>query len=250
VADVVHPGHATDRTQTLLGAGPSPVPLLTQSVRRLYGSHQAKGADFAVIACNTAHAYLDEVRRRVRLPFLDMIGETVEAACARYGPQVTIGVLGTTGTVRADLYGRTAAALGHCVRTFSLLDVRDGARDGAWLQENLVMAPIYGPRQRNDRGGGGIKSGLVHEDPEQTRVVTERAAGPLRDAVHVLARHGAQVCVLASTEIPLALGRAPVDGMPLLDPIQVAAAEAMAVAAGDRPLPARGRTAQTARPSA
>src|SRR5438270_10247881 len=55
-----------DRTEHLLGQGPSPVPLLVRSLERL----AAGQADFAVIACITAHAFLPEIGPQVRLPIL------------------------------------------------------------------------------------------------------------------------------------------------------------------------------------
>jgi hypothetical protein len=110
----------------------------------------------------------------------------------------------------------------------SLLDLPDG---GA-LQEELVMRPIYGPLREGRRGPGGIKAGGSHdlESGAPHRDVLAAAAGRLAAA-------GA-VCVLTGcTEIPLALGREPVDGLPLLDPLDVTARAAVRIARGEIPLP-------------
>jgi aspartate racemase len=224
-----------DRTEALLGQGPSPVPWLERSVRRLCDKSQAGGADFAVITCNTAHAFLEEVRRRACVPLLDMIDETVRAAHEQLGRGATIGVLGTTGTLRAGIYAQAAERHGG-LRTLSLLDLRQNGHDGEALQERLVMNPIYGPSRDGKRVPGGIKSGLLREDEEDTRRARDAAAEPLQEAVRLLAGAGADLCVLACTEIPLATGRAPVDGTPLLDPVVVCAESAIAIAAGDRAL--------------
>ena len=90
------------------------------------------------------------------------------------------------------------------------------------------MTPIYGPLVQGRRAGGGIKSGPVG---------TAAAAAPLRRAVHLLGECGARVVVLGCTEIPLALGRDPIDGVPLVDSMAVAAEAALAIAAGERALP-------------
>lgn len=227
-----------DRTNALLGDGPSPLPWLETSIRRLCCT-DAGGADFAVIACNTAHAYLEEVRRRARVPLLDIVDETARRAVEEVGAGGTVGVLATTGTLRAGLYADAVARHDGRARTISLLDLRDGPQRGEELHEELVMAPIYGPLRDGERQGGGIKSGLLGEADEAERA-RERAAEPLRRAVQALRRAGADLCVLACTEIPLAVGRAPVDGVPLLDPLQVTAEAAVAIAAGARPLPAGG----------
>ncbi|CAA9278920.1 MAG: Aspartate racemase [uncultured Chloroflexi bacterium] len=225
-----------DRTKALLGEGPSPVPWLERSVRRLCDKGQEGGADFAVITCNTAHAFLEEVRGRACVPLVDMIEETVRAARSQLGRGGAIGILGTSGTLRSGIYAHAAERVGG-IRTLSLLDVRDGKRDGEALQEELVMAPIYGGKSGGKRVPGGIKSGLLREDEEDTRKAKAEAAEPLREAVRLLADAGADLCVLACTEIPLATGRDPVEGTPLLDPVVVTAEASIAIAAGDRALP-------------
>ena len=213
-----------DRTLALLSGGPSPLPALVESARRLSGKC---GADFAVIPCNTAHAFLDELRQRVSLPILDMVDETVVEALRRVGPSGRIGILATTGTVESGLYSKRVRQMGG--RPITPLDLKDGGR----LQEKLVMEPIYGPLQDNKRAGGGIKSGLF-QDPVQR----ERLARPLRQAAKLLADAGAKVVLTACTEIPLAIGREKADDVPLLDPMDVVARASVEIAGGKRDLPA------------
>jgi aspartate/glutamate racemase len=43
--------------------------------------------------------------------------------------------------------------------------------------------------------------------------------------------------VTGCTEIPISLGRDPVDGVPLLDPLDLAAVAAVRIARGEIPLP-------------
>lgn len=83
------------RTAALLGGGPSPVPRLCAMAR---GLEQA-GADFLVMPCNTAHAFLDAMRAAVRIPLLDIRREA--AALVPGGP---VGLLATEAVVRAGLY--------------------------------------------------------------------------------------------------------------------------------------------------
>jgi aspartate racemase len=221
-----------DRTLALLGEGPSPLPWLVRSVQRLQGSPETRGADFAVIACNTAHAYLEQLRRQVRIPILDIITETVEEVGRRLGPSGRVGILATTGTLRAELYRKAAARAAIPLQTISLLDCRSAEGDGEWLQEHLVMEPVYGPLCGGVRAGGGVKSGGFTDGDG-----TSAAAGPLRRAVQLLGEAGAEIVVTGCSEIPLALGPLPVEGVSLLDPVQVAADVSVAIAAGERPLP-------------
>jgi aspartate racemase len=213
-----------DRTEHLLGQGPSPVPLLVRSLERLAGH-----ADFAVIACITAHAFLHEVGPQVRLPILDVVAATLEEAVRRHGERARIGLLATTGTLRCDLFARTARRMAPGLELLSLSDLADG-----WaLQEELVMAAVYGPLAAGTRLGGGVKSGL-DRDPRTGalhRDTLARAAARLADA-------GATAIIAGCTEISLAFGASPVAGLPLLDPMQIAARAAIGIARGDLPLPA------------
>ena len=98
------------------------------------------------------------------------------------------------------------------------------------------MTPIFGPLIDGERAGGGIKSGNL------SGVVSdggaESPARALRRAVGLLGEAGAELVIMACTEIPLALGRDPIDGIPVIDPMEVAADACVAIAAGKRDIAA------------
>lgn len=215
--------HTPDRTVALLQGGPSPMPWLLRSFERL-----ASCADFAVLTCITAHAFLDEVRAQVKLPILDMVEVTLEEAVRRFGASARIGILATTGALRGCVYRRAANRVAPGLDLVSLLDLPDGDA----LQEELLMRPIYGPLREGRRQPGGIKGG-GDRDPETG--ITHRDS--LAAAVGRLAGASAACVVTGCTEIPLALGREPVDGTPLLDPLDLAAQRAVRIARGELPLP-------------
>ena len=211
-----------DRTRALLEGSESPVEAMVESASRL------SEAAFAVIPCNTAHAFLEELRRRSRLPFLDMIQVTAERAVERVGPRGGIGILAASGTLRAELYQKKIHALAPGARVVSPLDLEDGEA----LQERLVMEPIFGPLRNGRRTGSGIKSGSYRDLRKR-----EELAEPMREAARKLSDAGASVVLTACTEIPLVLGRESAGEIPLLDPMAVAAEEAIAIALGRKPLP-------------
>jgi aspartate racemase len=207
-----------DRTRALLEGAESPVEAILESASRL------SPASFAVIPCNTAHAFLEEVRLRAALPFLDMIQVTAGRALSQVGTRGVIGLLAATGTLKAEVYQKAIRAAGPQAGIVSPLDLPNGEE----LQERLVMEPVFGPR----RAGGGIKSGAFRDPGKR-----EELAEPLRDAARRLAAAGASVVLTACTEIPLVLGRDSLGSIPLLDPMAVAAEEAIEIALGRRPLP-------------
>lgn len=91
-----------DRTAYLLsGQGDDPLPYLLESAGRL----QQAGVHALLMPCNTAHAFVPELRKRIQTPILHI----AEAALAQIGSAHgrRIAVLATTGTQKAGIY-RTA----------------------------------------------------------------------------------------------------------------------------------------------
>lgn len=209
-----------DRTEALEGRAPSPVPLLLESLRRLEGS-----ADFAVMACNTAHAFLPELRAEARLPILDVVGQVTKELSDRCGRDACVGLLATSGTLRSRVYPQTAAQWAPGLSWLSLTDLDGGQR----LQDELVMRTVYG---KPGVVRSGIKAGL-RADPETGQPYSE----PIRQAAARLVDAGADVIVLGCTEIPLALEGSPPLAVPTLDPMEVAADASLRIAAGVQDLP-------------
>jgi aspartate racemase len=89
-----------NRNDAIAGAGPSPAPHLAAAARGL----QQAGADFLVIACNTAHAFQPEIEAAVTIPLLSMIDATVDAAIENGAERV--GVLAADGCRGVRLYDR------------------------------------------------------------------------------------------------------------------------------------------------
>lgn len=172
-----------DRTQALLEGGTDPTPWLVHGARVLAGA----GADFIAVPCNTAHAFLPAVASRVGVPVVHMI-ERTSRHLQTLDPAVrTVGLLATTGTVRAKLYDTWLAEAGI-----------DLVTPGPAAQDAEVMAAIR-----------AIKAGR-----SPGRLLTA-AAGELID-------RGAQAIIAGCTEIPLGL-RADELPVPLADPTQVLA---------------------------
>jgi aspartate racemase len=62
------------RVKAILENGENPGPAMADMGKGL----EKAGADFLVIACNTAHYYINDVKNNVSIPVLNMIEETVE----------------------------------------------------------------------------------------------------------------------------------------------------------------------------
>jgi aspartate racemase len=203
-----------DRTEYLLDPEhkPSPVSRLLESIQRLKDA----GADFGVIACNTAYACLVHDHASPPLGLVDIVAEAVVEAAAQ--PDAgALGILATTGTLQAGLYAHEAAGVG--VRSVSPLDVDP---TGA-LQHQKVMCPIYD-------GPSCLKSGA---EP------TDAIIGPLCEVAAELVHAGATTIITGCTELSLVRTQLRAANYTVIDPLEVAARVAVAIALGERPLPAR-----------
>jgi aspartate racemase len=87
----------------LEGTGEDPAPYLVTMAKDL----AAWGADFLVIACNTAHLYFDRIQETVPIPVLNMIDLTVDKVVSENPAIRNAGLLASWTVIRPGLY-RTA----------------------------------------------------------------------------------------------------------------------------------------------
>jgi aspartate racemase len=170
-----------DRTAFITGAGPDPRPAILAAGRRL----QIAGAELFVMPCNTANVWVDEIQERLAMPFVDWIQTAVDSV----PPGSVVGLLATSGTIRAGHFQRRLDEKGIAWRT-------PPERD-----QDKVMTAIYGP--------GGVKT-------------IGRAGPSARGAIQAISRRlreqGATSLLLACTELPFLVPEVELDGMVVIDP--------------------------------
>lgn len=156
-----------DRTEALLRDGEDPTPWLIHGARTLTGM----GADFIVIPCNTAHAFLDDVQPAIDKPIVSMIDAAADEIRTTYPEATTVGLLATSGTIASEMYQ-------HALQTRGI-DVIVADDD---IQRRCVMAAI-----RDVKAGRAGKA----------------ATALLQEAAQHLTQRGANVLLAACTEIPV-----------------------------------------------
>jgi aspartate racemase len=95
------------------GAGPDPAPAIIAMAKRL----EIGGADVLAIACNTAHAYVDQVRSATSIPLLDMIDLTTRRISRMTLKHGSVGLLASSAVVKLGLYHRGLSAYGVALVT-------------------------------------------------------------------------------------------------------------------------------------
>ena len=176
-----------NRTDALLSDETGPViEALAQTALNL----EQAGAGIIGIPCNTAHAFLSDVRAAVGVPVLDMIGEAAIRAVEIFGEGTTVGLLATDGTLRTRLYHDALEGVGLVAMSPSAAGIQFAVMDA------LDAVKLHGP--------------------------TEDAFGALGAAVRNLASEGATAIIAGCTEASLVLERHPPD-LPWLDPLRIVA---------------------------
>jgi aspartate racemase len=188
-----------NRNDAIAGKGPSPVPALVGMARAL----ERAGADFVVMACNTAHAFESDIRAALTKPFVSLIEEVVAEVLHLYPGARRVGVLATQGSRDANIFGPAFARIGIEVMQLDPPQQAD------------FMALLY--RIKAGDRGTEVRSAM-------------RALG------EQLAAGGADVLVAGCTEVPLVL--APGENTkPLIDTTDLLARQTVRYARRQIPLP-------------
>ena len=182
------------RPAALLEGGPDPTPLLQSTARNL----ERAGADFLVVACNTAHLFYDRITEAVRIPVLHIVDEAIGEAQRRYPGLRSVGVLAGQGAIRLRLYQDRLEAKN--IRAIVPSDE----------DQKIVVAVI-----------NSVKAG------DKGPAVRAR----IREVAGRLGRAGAQAVFTGCTELPLVLEDGDAE-VPVLDPTQALAEAAVRLARG------------------
>lgn len=143
---------------------------LIDATERLYRA----GADFAIIACNTAHAVFDEVKAKSPIPLLSIVEETCNAV-ERAG-LTKVGLFGSPDTMRGYFYPDVFSK-----RNISVVVPKGEDQDyiGRKSREELAL-------------------GVIRDETRQ---------GFLEVAQRMIDEESIQGLILGCTEIPLLLGK-------------------------------------------
>lgn len=184
-----------NRQAAILGKGEDPSAAIAAMGTRL----EAAGADFLVIVCNSAHAFVGRLREVTTIPLVSIIDVTADA-CARCD---AVGILATDGCIASRLYQDALQAR----------NVRPVVPGDEALEDLMqLIARIKAGDQGQQVGGAmqAIAAGLVEQ--------------------------GARAVIAGCTEIPLVL-RDGMVAAPIVASTDVLAMTTVAIARGERDLP-------------
>jgi aspartate racemase len=178
-----------DRTNFILGLGPSPLPHLRESAQLL----EKWGAEFIAIACNTAHLFYNDITEAVKIPILNMLSILNAYLTKQQSAGCRIGLLTTTGALNSRLFQTY-------LPTYQLIVPRQS------IQNKYVMEAVYGKH--------GVK----------TSNVSQHNKSCLRKAIEDLEKDAPDLIIAGCTEIGLILQEMKV-GIQILNPLDILADE-------------------------
>ena len=147
---------------------------------------QAAGADFIVMPCNTAHAFVQPIQRELDIPLLSMI-ERVKLELLRHGGGLRVGLLAADGCLMSGVYHAALKEGGNDLFTLSA------------DSQAQFMQLVY-----------RIKSG------ELSPQITELVSGLIGELIN----KGVDILLAGCTEIPLMMGSSEYP-LPCIDTLQI-----------------------------
>jgi aspartate racemase len=173
-----------DRTEYILHGGESPLPEIVKSIRRL----EAAGSEFLIMPCNTAHHIIKEIEATTKIPFINMMEETVKIVAQEY-PGQKVGLLATDGTAKSGAYHKY----------FEPLDIE-------------VVIPQKHQKDVMDYIYQGIKTGDLEKDISGVKM-----------AVEEMEAMGATIFILGCTELSAVSEKIRQIEKTFLDPLEILA---------------------------
>jgi len=184
-----------DRTEAIVGGRTSPLPEMVKTAKNL----ERAGADFIIMPCNSAHYYYEDLKKSVGIPVLNMIELTAETIEKEFPNVRNVGIIATTGTVKAKIFDQALARIGVNV-IYPPPDL-----------QNRVMEAIY------DK----IKAGRNREGKKI-----------LVNVVRYLTQKGSDMIIIGCTEASLVL-KDVASPVRIIDPLQILSEIAVATALGN-----------------
>jgi aspartate racemase len=192
------PQSIPDRTEFLLGkTSVNPA----QAIADIICALNKQGASVIGMPCNTAHAapIFSEIMSLIpsEIKLIHMVQTVANYIKVRFPSVVKVGILSTTGTFISNVYP-------ECLSHYGLIGVQVLEE----IQQRYIHPAIYSPNY-------GLKAYSVP--------VKSQATKGLYKGIDYLLEQGVEVIILGCTEIPIALSKSEIKGVPLIDTSKVLA---------------------------
>ena len=175
------------------------------------------GANVLIIACNTAHAFLNDIQNFISIKVLNMIEETAKYCLHTYSGVKKIGVISTLGAHKSKIYSRVFAEYN--------LEVISGDEDYLNKAHQAIYAIKAGFKMNPDCNmveGDQIKLlNLIYRNSGLNGKFIDINNTPkdlIIEALNNIRYKDVHHTILGCTELPLAIGQCDYHQQVLIDP--------------------------------
>lgn len=152
-----------DRTEAILGKSKKPAKFLIKGLKKL----EAAGASPLAMDCNSAYAFYNDIKKKVKTKTINLIDETSKKLAKKYPGIKKIGILATTGALKAELYEKSLAKLGNFKFVYPM--------------QKEIMELIYGKK--------GIKANNLTQSKKLSKILS------------ALEKKGAEATIIGCTDL-------------------------------------------------
>lgn len=161
------------------------------------------GARVLLFACNTAHIHIEFLKRKIQIPIVDIIQETVKSIVREFPNVKKIGLLSTDATVKEKLYHEALAP--HKV---SVVTPNASIRRQVMQAIYLLKAGVINEAGLNEIQDNCNRLSHVKNHPHKKIVIQKNTPNPcelISKAIQFLINKGCTHVILGCTELPLVL---------------------------------------------
>ena len=183
-----------DRTNFLYGRGENPLPYLLESLKRL----EKAGVDCLCMPCNTAHYFINELRKSTQLPFISIVESVLDEIKKSKKTYEKIGLMATDGAIKGKVYHLPFEKSGLTIVNFedniqkeimeSIYTLKSGDIERAKYVFEIVFKKII------DNGYDCLIAGCT-EIPILTSFVKNSSSADILDATELLAKKVVSFCL-------------------------------------------------------
>src|SRR3990170_6610466 len=183
-----------DRNDAVCFDGCSPYGQYMKCLKAL----ESIGVQVFVLACNTAHAYIPDLEKGVKVPIIDMVQEVGKDTVSKFPAISKVGLLSTEATFKGKLYQNVFASHGVTVVVPS-----------AFIRKQVMHAIYLIKSGVKSRLSVSKKSSSINKHPYK-RVLAQNneLSSPvdlINNAVQYLSDKGCSHIILGCTELPLVI---------------------------------------------
>lgn len=195
-----------DRNDSVFFGRPDPLAQYVQYITSL----SAIDVDLILLACNTAHMYLPELKEKTKIPTISIIEQTIDYLRANFPDCDKVGLISTKATIEKKLYHNLLNKYG--IKTVTVESAT----------QNLIMEAIYLIKAgielhhndmflENPKLISKIDSGYINilkNHPHKRILLQENLPNPsiiIRNAIEQLKSKGCRHIIFGCTELPLVL---------------------------------------------